>query len=369
MKLDNMSLLCTYDMELIEKEMKGRLEYRGPLEGYKRLPDSYSISVSVCEITQAADKKMVGDIEVDVWLDPNDSDVMNRVYGDGNEKHDGIIFNASLGNHGYIKSIKHGDVNLYQLIPIEDQSLILDFIKYEITRKLIKNFNLERKYDDTAESQFMKILDEQIALQTDKVCKANIRWLKAKKLFKDNPSRWKLASPQLIRAYEKEGIIKEEEEQMGMYTEAIIGCRLREDTPEKVIEVLDTIVNDNKDHDRLGDGYKNEFEEVGVDHDKFKRFDKVLRCESYYFGVYESHAIFKKDKFSDSYFLDSRSSCKNYHGEIEEFLKWLRPYIDGGSGRNDVYALTMYEEDSEYKVWELHNPDDDALEPLLYLRK
>ena len=28
MKLDNMSLLCTYDMELIEKEMKGRLEYR-----------------------------------------------------------------------------------------------------------------------------------------------------------------------------------------------------------------------------------------------------------------------------------------------------------------------------------------------------
>lgn len=57
MKLDNMSLLCTYDMELIEKEMKGRLEYRGPLEGYKRLPDSYSISVSVCEITQAADKR------------------------------------------------------------------------------------------------------------------------------------------------------------------------------------------------------------------------------------------------------------------------------------------------------------------------
>lgn len=51
--------------------------------------------------------------------------------------------------------------------------------------------------------------------------------------------------------------------------------------------------------------------------------------------------------------LLDKSAQKNYKNDIENFLEWLVPYIDGGSGRRDMYAISIYEEDSEPKIYYL----------------
>ena len=42
--------------------------------------------------------------------------------------------------------------------------------------------------------------------------------------------------------------------------------------------------------------------------------------------------------------INSRANIKNYGGEIEAFLKWIKPYIGSANGHYDLYAIVHYEE-------------------------
>ena len=120
---------------------------------------------------------------------------------------------------------------------------------------------------------------------------------------------------------------------MGMYTELIFGADLKKDTPKNVIEALKYMIGEKKekpDDFPLPDG----------------RCEWLFQGSSYYFGVSRPISKIMLDDIGENWILSTRSNIKNYEGEIEAFLEWIKPYIDRGSGERDMYAIVTYEEDS-----------------------
>lgn len=127
---------------------------------------------------------------------------------------------------------------------------------------------------------------------------------------------------------------------MGMYTELIFGAKLKKETPNEVIQALKYMLDEiEKPNDfPLPNG----------------RCEWLFQGSSYYFGV---NAPVNKMWFDDicgQWQLSTRSNIKNYNGEIEEFLEWIKPYIESGSGCRDMYAIVTYEESAEPTIYYLH---------------
>ena len=134
---------------------------------------------------------------------------------------------------------------------------------------------------------------------------------------------------------------------MGMYTELIFGATLKAETPSAVIEALQYMIGDiedKPDNFPLPDG----------------RCEWLLRGRSYYFGVSEPVSKIVKNKWS--WVVSTRSNIKNYKGEIECFLEWIKPYIEVGSGARDMYAIVIYQEEETPTIYYLHESDYKARE-------
>lgn len=130
---------------------------------------------------------------------------------------------------------------------------------------------------------------------------------------------------------------------MGMYTELILGCKLKKDTPEDVIQILKFLVGDGEKPKAL------------PCHEFFTsaRWDIALTMSSYYFAICESLQKFWKDKISETWIISTRSNIKNYDNEIEKFLDWLKPYIHQGSGQRNFFAISCYEASEEPTIYYL----------------
>jgi len=122
-----------------------------------------------------------------------------------------------------------------------------------------------------------------------------------------------------------------------MYTELILGCDLKKDTPSEVIDTILLLIGEAVKTKPLIE---------------FKR--NPLNGSSYYFGVSESLTFFKRDELTKRWILSVRANIKNYDSDIEKFLAWIKPYVYSGSGGLDTYALVMYEEDLYYKHYNLY---------------
>lgn len=59
------------------------------------------------------------------------------------------------------------------------------------------------------------------------------------------------------------------------------------------------------------------------------------------------------DDIDKRWHISTRSNIKNYNNEIQTFLEWIKPYIVCGSGSKDLYAITIYQEDKEPKLYYL----------------
>lgn len=128
---------------------------------------------------------------------------------------------------------------------------------------------------------------------------------------------------------------------MGMYTELIFGASLKTDTPKEVIDTLRYMVGDIEKPETL----------------EFESNRNPLRGGSYYFGVINSVTKMVYDEIRGSWVLSSRANIKNYNNEIDDFLTWIEPYIDCGSGNRDMYAIKMYENQSEPTIYYLDYED------------
>ena len=128
---------------------------------------------------------------------------------------------------------------------------------------------------------------------------------------------------------------------MGMYTELIFGAELKKETPSSVIEALKYMLGDREDKPEdfpLSDG----------------RCEWLFQGASYYFGISSPVNRFTFDSMCGTWQLSTRSNIKNYGGEIEEFLAWIKPHIESGSGIKDMYALAIYEESEEPTLYYLN---------------
>lgn len=117
---------------------------------------------------------------------------------------------------------------------------------------------------------------------------------------------------------------------MGMYTELVIKCSIKEDAPQVVINVLDKLFN----------GVGNEILNL-PDHEFFRcdRWRHIGSWSSYYHTPF-ALSKFEHDEISSHLF--SRSDLKNYNNEISKFIDWLMPYVDEEVGQ--CIGWTWYEE-------------------------
>ena len=122
---------------------------------------------------------------------------------------------------------------------------------------------------------------------------------------------------------------------MGMYTELFVEGGLRADAPEQVKEVIKRLFNRN---------YHTDDPLTLPDHPFFSksRWNAIGNCCSFYHVPLSMSAC--EETQGQLYFV-SRSDLKNYEGEIEAFLNWLRPYCE------DLRGWHMYEEDEAPTVF------------------
>lgn len=132
---------------------------------------------------------------------------------------------------------------------------------------------------------------------------------------------------------------------MGMYTELIFGAELKIDTPNEVIEALKYMIGETEEKPEnfpLPDG----------------RCEWLFQSGSYYFAVNNPVSKMWFDDIGKRWRVSTRSNLKNYEDEIETFLEWIRPYIDGGSGGRNLYAITIYEEQEVPTLYYLHESEN-----------
>ena len=129
---------------------------------------------------------------------------------------------------------------------------------------------------------------------------------------------------------------------MGMYTELIFGARLKENTPKEVIDTLKYMVGDLEEKP----------EKLAFETSTGRN---VLGESSFYFGVHFPVTKFYYDGIVKAWTLSSRANIKNYDGEIDQFLDWIKPYIDRGSGNREMFAIKIYEEHDEPTIDYLHD--------------
>lgn len=119
---------------------------------------------------------------------------------------------------------------------------------------------------------------------------------------------------------------------MGMYTELILKCIIKSDTPREVNQILDFLFNRD---------CKQDVENLAIPTHPFfncGRWRFIGSCSSYY------HIPWASSRYSEDY-LFTRSDLKNYDDEIAKFIDWLTPYIDAAPGQ--CIGWSWYEEESQ----------------------
>lgn len=121
---------------------------------------------------------------------------------------------------------------------------------------------------------------------------------------------------------------------MGMYTELHFNAELVRDVPPNVIDVL-RLMTGVADHEPTPSPLP--------DHALFRtqRWSGMLLCSSYYFPLSVATSV-DFDDIAKRYYLRVRCNLKDYDGEIDHFLDWIRPYVDAD---DECLGYYRYEED------------------------
>lgn len=100
---------------------------------------------------------------------------------------------------------------------------------------------------------------------------------------------------------------------MGMYTEIYVNTDLKKETPKEVIDVLSAMCDKNSDAKCLSD--------------KPSQWAYLFNNGSYYLPLTECGKL-THDDISGQYSLLAKGDIKNYSGEIQEFLDFIKPWCE-----------------------------------------
>jgi len=128
---------------------------------------------------------------------------------------------------------------------------------------------------------------------------------------------------------------------MGMYTELCFNVRLKKQTPENVINILKNMCGNNQV----------EFELPKHELFKTKRWDCMLRSDSYYFNA-DTNSTLRFDKMAKQYYLNILCNFKNYDHELSNFLSWIMHYVDANNG--EFLGYSRIEDKEPELIYKLH---------------
>ena len=135
---------------------------------------------------------------------------------------------------------------------------------------------------------------------------------------------------------------------MGMYTELVFKGFLKDNLPKEVREVLHYLFDDDENSECWtrgndwakikekypekvffsNDDIQKEFWRPTIDHNFFRcPWWRDIANSSSYYHVPQSFKCLQKDRY-----IFTRCDLKNYHGVIEEFVEWSKPYLDMEEG-------------------------------------
>lgn len=105
---------------------------------------------------------------------------------------------------------------------------------------------------------------------------------------------------------------------MGMYTELVLKCTIKENAPQNVKDVIRHLFAGEDKPELL------------PDHEFFNlpRWKMIGSCASHYHHPEAVNSAPIYD-YTDTIHIFSRSDLKNYNGEIDSFVNWITPYIYG----------------------------------------
>lgn len=117
-----------------------------------------------------------------------------------------------------------------------------------------------------------------------------------------------------------------------MYTELVLKCQIKANAPEDVMDVIRYMFAGGERPEKL------------PEHEFFTlpRWNFIGNCCSFYHHPSVVNSCPKFD-YSEGQYIFSRSDIKNYSGEIQAFLDWVKPYIDAMKGQ--CIGWTWYEEE------------------------
>lgn len=118
---------------------------------------------------------------------------------------------------------------------------------------------------------------------------------------------------------------------MGMYTELRVNCALKYETPMQVVRVLQYLADGDTMNPPTFELPAHQFFEC-------QRWTGVMRMSSAYFDAPSSAVV----RWHGLWRVLSVANIKNYDGEIEHFIDWLRPHVYGDPGT--IWAQHRYEE-------------------------
>lgn len=131
---------------------------------------------------------------------------------------------------------------------------------------------------------------------------------------------------------------------MGYYTEINFGARLKENTPKIIIDTLRYAADRGKVE--CDKNLESDDPVLIADENLMETYNlwNIMHSCSYYFGISDSISKMWYDSCGKFWMLSFRANCKNYDGRLEKFVEWIKPYVDTGSGRNDIYAIITPED-------------------------
>ena len=121
---------------------------------------------------------------------------------------------------------------------------------------------------------------------------------------------------------------------MGMYTELHFNSELKKDVPPETLAILQYMVEGGDtappvpEHPLFSEGTRWRF---------------MLQSDSYYFDA-DTHSTLRHD-FQGGWYLCIRCNLKNYSDEIQNFIEWVRLFLDKHEG--DFLGFYRYEESDE----------------------
>ena len=116
---------------------------------------------------------------------------------------------------------------------------------------------------------------------------------------------------------------------MGNYTQFVIHCQLKNETPCEIVKCLQDMVDGN-------------------DNDLFTYSRNPL-------VDYNQNENLEFPKSFDGMILKAHGNIKNYWHDIDRFVEFIRPHIEIGFLEDGSFAKSLYEEYDEWDFYKLLN--------------